>query len=74
MIPVNSEFRAQLAREKIVELRLRINSLREMPADNVKQQILRELFIKTLESDAAMLERQLENWTSRQEEQNAKAS
>jgi hypothetical protein len=74
MIPVNSNFRAQLAREKIVELRLRINSLREMPADNVKQQILRELFIKTLESDAAMLERQLENWTSRQGEQDAKAS
>ena len=73
MIPVNSEFRAQLAREKIVELQLRINSLREMPADNVKQQILRDLFIQTLESDVAMLERQLENW-SRQGEQNAKAS
>ena len=71
MIPVNSNFRAQLAREKIVELRLRINSLREMPADNVKQQILRELFIKTLESDAAMLERNLENWNGGN---NAKAS
>ena len=74
MIPVNSNFRAQLAREKIVELRLRINSLREMPTDNVKQQILRDLSIQTLESDVAMLERQLENWTSRQGEQNAKAS
>jgi len=71
MLPINSEFRAQLAREKIVELRLRINSLREMPADNIKQQILRELFIKTLESDAAMLERNLENWNGGN---NAKAS
>jgi len=74
MLPINSEFRAQLAREKIVELRRRIASLREMTTDDVKQQILRELFIQTLESDAAMLERQLENWTSRQGEKNDKAS